>query len=150
MITMIILGAHVFGYALTLTQTTQSFVAAVAALGWNRYAILGLILLLKLALGCFLDQVAILLLTVPIMVPLIVKLGFDPLWFGVILVLTAEVGMITPPVGMNAFVVARYTGRPVEEVFAGIWPHFVAHILAIIFFVIFPQLVTWLPLTMNK
>ena len=150
MITMIILGAHVFGYALTLTQTTQSFVAAVAALGWNRYAILGLILLLKLALGCFLDQVAILLLTVPIMVPLLVKLGFDPLWFGVILVLTAEVGMITPPVGMNAFVVARYTGRPVEEVFAGIWPHFVAHILAIIFFVIFPQLVTWLPLTMNK
>jgi tripartite ATP-independent transporter DctM subunit len=149
MITMIILGAHVFGYALTLTRATQVFVETIAALQVSRYAIMALILLLKLALGCFLDQVAILLLTVPIMVPLVKQLGFDPIWFGVILVLTAEVGMITPPVGMNAYVVARYTGRPVDEVFAGIWPHFIAHILAIIFFVIFPGVVLWLPNTMN-
>jgi tripartite ATP-independent transporter DctM subunit len=148
MITMIIVGAHIFGYALTLTQTTQSFVAAIGALPVNRYVIMALILALKLALGCFLDQVAILLLTVPIMVPLIKSLGFDPIWFGVVLVLTAEVGMITPPVGMNCFVVARYTGRPVEEVFAGIWPHFIAHILAIIFFTAFPSVVLWLPTTM--
>jgi C4-dicarboxylate transporter, DctM subunit len=148
MITMIIVGAHVFGYALTLTQSTQSFVAAIGALPVNRYVIMALILALKLALGCFLDQVAILLLTVPIMVPLIKSLGFDPIWFGVVLVLTAEVGMITPPVGMNCFVVARYTGRPVEEVFAGIWPHFIAHILAIIFFTAFPSVVLWLPTTM--
>ena len=149
MITMIIVGAHIFGYALTLTQTTQSFVAAIGALPVNRYVIMALILALKLALGCFLDQVAILLLTVPIMVPLIKSLGFDPIWFGVVLVLTAEVGMITPPVGMNCFVVARYTGRPVEEVFAGIWPHFIAHILAIIFFTAFPSVVLWLPATMG-
>jgi len=150
MITMIILGAHVFGYALTLTQATQSFVATIGALPVNRYVIMALILLLKLALGCFLDQVAILLLTVPIMVPLVKELGFDPVWFGVVLVLTAEVGMVTPPVGMNAYVVVRYTGRPVEEVFAGIWPHFMAHILAIIFFTAFPSVVLWLPSTMIR
>jgi C4-dicarboxylate transporter, DctM subunit len=150
MISMIIVGAHVFGYALTLTQSTQSFVGAIAALHVNRYVIITLILLLKLALGCFLDQVAILLLTVPIMVPVIKELGFDPIWFGVVLVLTAEVGMITPPVGMNCFVVARYTGRPVEEIFAGVWPHFVAHILAIIFFTAFPSVVLWLPTTMHN
>jgi tripartite ATP-independent transporter DctM subunit len=149
MISMIIVGAHVFGYALTLTQATQSFVAAIAGLHVSRYVVISLILLLKLALGCFLDQVAILLLTVPIMVPVIKELGFDPIWFGVVLVLTAEVGMITPPVGMNCFVVARYTGRPVEEIFAGVWPHFVAHILAIIFFTAFPQVVLWLPTTMS-
>jgi tripartite ATP-independent transporter DctM subunit len=149
MITMIILGAHVFGYALTLTRATQVFVETISALPVNRYVVMALILLLKLALGCFLDQVAILLLTVPIMVPLVKQLGFDPIWFGVILVLTAEVGMITPPVGMNCYVVARYTGRPVDEVFAGVWPHFIAHILAIIFFVVFPGVVMWLPNSMN-
>jgi tripartite ATP-independent transporter DctM subunit len=150
MITMIIIGAHVFGYALTLTRTTQDFVDVIGALNVNRYVIIFLVLLLKLALGCFLDQFAILLLTVPIMVPLVVHLGFDPIWFGVVLVLTAEVGMITPPLGMNAFVVARYTGRPVEEVFAGVWPHFVAHILAIVFFTAFPIFVLWLPQTMSR
>lgn len=149
MIVIIIIGAHVFGYALTLTQATQSFIATIASLDLNRYVVLGLILLLKLLLGCFLDQVAILLLTVPIMVPLIVHLGFDPIWFGVILVVTAEVGMVTPPVGMNAFVVAKYTNQPVEDVFAGIWPHFIAHILAIIVLVAFPQIILWLPETMK-
>jgi len=148
MIMMILIGAHVFGYALTLTQTTQKFVAAIAALDANRYVIISLILLLKLVLGFFLDQFAILILTVPIMVPLIITLGFDPIWFGVVLVVTAEVGMITPPVGMNAYVIARYTGRPVEEVFGGVLPHFIAHIFAIILFTAFPMLILWLPSTM--
>ena len=110
--------------------------------------IIALIILLKLVLGFFLDQFAILILTVPIMVPLVVKLGFDPIWFGVILILTAEVGMVTPPVGMNAYVIARYTGRPVEEVFGGVLPHVIAHLLAIVGFTVFPQMILWLPSTM--
>jgi C4-dicarboxylate transporter, DctM subunit len=148
MITTILLGAHVFGYALALTQTTQAFVSAVASLDVNRYIVISLVILLKLILGFFLDQFAILILTVPIMVPLIIKLGFDPIWFGVVLVITAEIGMVTPPVGMNAFVIARYTGRPVEEVFAGVLPHVVAHLIAVVGFVAFPQLILWLPSTM--
>ncbi|MBV8889340.1 MAG: TRAP transporter large permease [Alphaproteobacteria bacterium] len=148
MITTILLGAHIFGYALALTQTTQHFVAAIGGLNANRYVIIALVILLKLCLGFFLDQFAILILTVPIMVPLVVALGFDPIWFGVVLVLTAEVGMVTPPVGMNAFVIARYTGRPVEEVFAGVLPHVIAHLIAIVGFTIFPFLILWLPSTM--
>ena len=75
------------------------------------------------------DQIAILVLTVPIVLPLIKSLGYDPLWFGVIKIVTAEVGMITPPVGLNCFVVARYSGRPVAEVFHGVFPHFIAHLI---------------------
>ncbi len=75
------------------------------------------------------DQIAILVLTVPIVLPLIKSLGYDPLWFGVIKIVTAEVGMITPPVGLNCFVVARYSGRPVSEVFHGVFPHFIAHLI---------------------
>jgi C4-dicarboxylate transporter DctM subunit len=148
MISMIIIGAHLFGYALTLTQSTQGLVNWIGGLGANRYVVIALILLLKLVLGFFMDQLAIQLLTVPIMVPIIVSLGFDPVWFGVMIVLTAEVGMVTPPVGMNAFIVARYTGRPVEEVFWGSAPHVVVHLALIVLFVIFPAIVTWLPGTM--
>jgi C4-dicarboxylate transporter DctM subunit len=148
MVITILIGAHIFGYALALTQTTQGIITWIGGLDANRYMILTLILIFKLSLGFFLDQFAILILTVPIMVPLIIKLGFDPIWFGVVLVLTAEVGMVTPPVGMNAFVISRYTNRPVEEVFAGVLPHVIAHLLAIIGFVIFPGIVLWLPSTM--
>jgi TRAP-type C4-dicarboxylate transport system permease large subunit len=84
-------------------------------------------------------------LTVPIVLPLIKSIGFDPIWFGVIKIVTAEVGMITPPVGLNCFIVARYARRPVGEVFQGTFPHFVAHLIAIAILVAFPEIVLWLP-----
>ncbi|MEO8248534.1 MAG: TRAP transporter large permease subunit, partial [Burkholderiales bacterium] len=91
----------------------------------------------------------ILVLTVPIVLPLIKSLGFDPVWFGVIIIVTAEVGLVTPPVGLNVFVVSRYTGRPLKEVFTGVWPHVVAHLLLLALLVAFPQIILWLPSTMN-
>ena len=91
------------------------------------------------------DQMAILVLTVPIVLPLIVSLGFDPIWFGVIKIVTAEVGLITPPIGLNCFVVARYAQQPVGEVFRGTWPHFLAHLVAIAILVAFPAIILWLP-----
>lgn len=150
MIGMIIVGAHIFSYGLTITQTTQSLVAWAAALPVDRYVIIAIILGIYVVLGLFLDQVAILILTVPILVPVIKALGFDGVWFGIIVILTAEVGMVTPPVGMNVFVVARYTGRPVGEVFAGVTPHVVAHLLLIAFLTIFPGIILWLPSTMSN
>jgi len=149
MILMIILGAHVFGYFFTLTQTTQQIVAAVGAWPVDPWVIMTAIIAIYLVLGCFMDQVAILILTVPVMLPLIKALGFDPVWFGVLVVVTAEVGMVTPPVGLNVFVVARYTGRPLAEVFLGVAPHVAAHLLLIALFCLFPQLVLWLPRTMQ-
>jgi tripartite ATP-independent transporter DctM subunit len=148
MITLIIVGAHVFGYFLTITQKTQQIIQLVTSLDVNRFVIVAIIIAIYIVLGLFMDQVAILVLTVPILLPVVTSLGFDPIWFGIIVILTAEVGMVTPPVGMNCFVVARYTGRPVDEVFAGVFPHVVAHILLIALLAAVPGIILWLPSTM--
>lgn len=145
----IIVGAHVFGYFFTMTQATQSLVAFVTDSGLPNWLLIGFILLLYLILGCFLDQIAILVLTVPILLPVVVGLGHDPIWFGVIVVVMAEIGLVTPPLGLNVFVVSKYSGRPVGEVFAGIGPHVVTHLIAVILMCIFPQIVLWLPSMMR-
>lgn len=149
MIVLIILGAHIFGYFFTLTQSTQDIIQWVSELDVSRWVVMAMILFGYIVLGCVMDQIAILILTVPIVLPLVLSLGFDPVWFGVIVIVTAEVGMVTPPVGLNAFVVARYTGRPLSEIFLGVMPHVFAHILIIALFVAFPQIILWLPSTMR-
>ena len=149
MIAMILFGASIFGYFFTLTQVTQNLVSWVGGLHVAPWVILTIILFGYIVLGSFMDQIAILVLTVPIVLPLIKSLGYDPLWFGVIKIVTAEVGMITPPVGLNCFVVARYSGRPVAEVFHGVFPHFVAHLFAIAILVVWPQIILWLPIKMG-
>ena len=150
MITMILIGASIFGYFFTLTQTTQDLVTWVGTLPTSRWLIVVLILCGYIVLGSFMDQIAILVLTVPIVLPLIKSLGFDPIWFGVIKIVTAEVGMITPPVGLNCFIVARDANRPVGEVFRGTFPHFLAHLFAIAIMVAFPQIILWLPAHMMQ
>jgi TRAP-type C4-dicarboxylate transport system permease large subunit len=95
------------------------------------------------------DQIAILILTVPIVLPVVTALGFDPIWFGVIVVVLAEVGLVTPPLGLNVFVVSKYAGRPLGEIFHGVTPHVIAHIFLVICLCAFPGLVLWLPSTMH-
>jgi tripartite ATP-independent transporter DctM subunit len=150
MIVMILIGASIFGYFFTLTHVTQDLVAWVGALPTSRWVSIVLILCGYIVLGSFMDQLAILVLTVPIVIPLIKTLGFDPIWFGVIKIVTAEVGMITPPVGLNCFIVARYANRPVAEVFHGTFPHFIAHLMAIAILVAFPGIILWLPSHMGN
>jgi tripartite ATP-independent transporter DctM subunit len=150
MIVTILVGASIFGYFFTLTHVTQDLVAWIGALPVSRWIIITLILAGYIVLGSFMDQIAILVLTVPIVLPLIKSLGFDPIWFGVIKIVTAEVGMITPPVGLNCFIVARYAKRPVAEVFHGTFPHFIAHLIAIAILVAFPSIILWLPLQMGR
>jgi tripartite ATP-independent transporter DctM subunit len=149
MIFLIIIGAHVFGYVLTLGQITPGFVAWITGLDVSPYVVMAGIILFYLVLGCFMDQMAILILTVPVMVPAIVGLGFDPVWFGVLVVVAAEVGMITPPLGMNIFVVARYANRPLAEIFRGVMPHVIAHLIVLALLVALPGLVLWLPGTIQ-
>ena len=149
MIVLIILGAKIFGYFFTLTQVTQQLVGALGSADVSRWVIIALILFGYLLLGCVMDQVAILILTVPIVLPVVKALGFDPVWFGVIIIVVAEIGLVTPPVGLNVFVVARYTGRPLGEIFAGVWPHVGAHILLVMLLVAFPQIILFLPDTMR-
>jgi C4-dicarboxylate transporter, DctM subunit len=149
MIFMILVGAHVFGYFFTLTGLTNALVASISGSGIPAWLVMLAIIVLLLILGCFLDQIAILVLTIPVLLPVVKSLGFDPVWFGVIMVITGEVGMVTPPVGLNAFVVARYAKRPLSEVFIGVWPHVVAHILLIAVFLAVPDLILWLPAQMG-
>lgn len=148
MILFIILGAHIFGYFLTLSRATNDLSAWISALQVSATMIMIIILIGYLILGFFMDQIAILILTVPVMLPIVIQLGYDPVWFGVMVVVTAEVGMVTPPMGMNVFVVARYTRRPLGELFRGVMPHVFAHLIVIALLLAFPAIVLWLPSTM--
>ena len=144
---LILARAAVVGNARPLPQTNHGIVHSIAALGVNRYITMALIWLLNLILGCFLDQSAILVLTVPVMVPVIVALGFDPIWFGVFVVLLVEIGAVTPPVGVNCFVVqATSEGRvELEDVFSGLIPYVLAGFVMLILLCLFPQLALFLP-----
>lgn len=145
MIVLIMIGATIFGYYFALTQLTQNLVSWVSTLDVSPWFVISLIVVFYLILGCFMDQTAILILTTPVTVPVVTALGFSPVWFGVLIVVTAEVGMVTPPVGLNAFIVARYTGIPLGTVFKGVMPHVVTHIIAIAILVAFPVITLWLP-----
>jgi tripartite ATP-independent transporter DctM subunit len=149
MVLMVIMAAHVLAYFLVLTNVTEDLIAWVNGLGMPRWGVLMVIYAIFLVLGCFLDLAAILVLTIPIVLPLIKSLGYDPIWFGIVVIVLGEVGLVTPPVGLNVFVVARVTNQPVAEVFKGVTPHVIAHLFAIALLTIFPDLVLWLPNTMR-
>ncbi len=149
MILLIILSAHLFGYVLTLSRVTSGVVDAIAAIPAPPVVIFLAIAVVYLVLGAFMDQLAILALTVPIVLPVVEELGYDPIWFGVMVVLLAEIGLVTPPLGLNVFIVARSTGARVEEVFRGVWPFVVALLLVVLVLTFVPDLVLWLPETMT-
>lgn len=150
MIFMIVIGAHIFGYYLTLTQVTQNLVNFVAGLDVSKWVILLIICLMYLILGCFMDLIAILVLTVPLTYPIMDALGFDLIWYGIIVTLLGEIGLITPPVGLNVFVGASAAKLPVEVGFAGIWRFVVAGLIVLVLLIIFPELATWLPSNMKN
>jgi C4-dicarboxylate transporter DctM subunit len=142
----ILIGALLFGYFLTITQTPQKVTELLTGLGIGKYGVLVLILLMYLVLGCLMDAMAMIILTVPIVFPVIVQLGFDPIWFGVIIVMTVEIGLIHPPVGMNVFVIkSMVPDIDFTTIFKGVLPFVAALIFALIVIVVFPQMATWLP-----
>lgn len=145
MIALVLICAQIFSYFLTLTQTTQSLIQMVGSSGLPDWTILLLIIVIYLALGCLLDLISTLILTVPVVLPIIVALGYDPIWFGIVVIVTAEVGMVTPPVGLNVFVVSKYTNIGVTDVFRGVIPHFYAHLAVIALLCAFPAIIMWLP-----
>lgn len=150
MILLIILAAYLLGYFLTLTRVTQDLVEFVGGLAAPATVIFLLIALIYLVLGAFMDQIAILALTVPIVLPVVEELGYDPIWFGVMAVLLAEIGLVTPPLGLNVFVVARATGRPAEQIFRAVVPYIVAMLLVLLLFLAFPEIVLFVPETMGS
>jgi C4-dicarboxylate transporter, DctM subunit len=142
----ILIGALIFGYFLTITQTPQKVTAFFTGLGLDRYEILVIVMLLYLALGCVMDAMAMIILTIPVIFPVITALGFDPIWFGVIIVMTVELGLIHPPVGMNVFVIKSVIKDVrISTIFYGVIPFVVTDILRLAVLIAFPILATWLP-----
>ncbi|MBK1783935.1 TRAP transporter large permease [Prauserella cavernicola] len=148
MILMIILGAHILGYFITSTRVTPAVVDWVGSLNVAPIVVIIVLAIGYVILGFFLDQIAILALTVPVVLPLIIELGYDPIWFGVLMVLLAEIGLVTPPLGLNVFVVARTAKRPVSEVFWGAAPFALAVAAVAALLIAFPEIVLWIPDTM--
>jgi TRAP-type C4-dicarboxylate transport system permease large subunit len=148
MVLAIIAGSAVFSIFLTMTGVTQELIAFIQSAGFSRYAVLLAVLILLIGLGFFLDQLAILVLVLPLAFPLMTSLEFDPIWFGVIFVKTAEIGFITPPMGLNAYVVSGATGVPTARVFKGIWPFVMMEFALLALLVAVPELATWLPANM--
>ena len=142
----ILIGALIFGYFLTITQVPQKLTVFLTGLGLGPYGVLVLILLMYLVLGCIMDAMAMIILTVPIVFPVIQALGFDPVWFGVVIVMTVELGLIHPPVGMNVFVIKSVI-RDVKlsTVFYGVMPFVLTDIVRLAIIISFPILATWLP-----
>lgn len=145
----ILIGAILFGYFLAITQTPQKITAFLISLDIGAYGTLIVIMIFFLLLGCVLDAMAMIILVVPIVFPVILQLGFDPIWFGVIIVMTVELGLITPPVGMNVFVINSIArNQKLPTIFRGVLPFVVVDILRLAILIAFPLLVLWLPQTM--
>ncbi|MBN9013973.1 MAG: TRAP transporter large permease subunit, partial [Rhizobiales bacterium] len=145
----VLIGALCFGYFLTITQTPQHVTEFLTGLGIGRYGVLALILLMYLVLGCLMDAMAMIILTVPIVFPVVTALGFDPIWFGIIIVMTVELGLIHPPVGMNVFVIKSVIKDvSMSTIFAGVLPFVATDLVRLVLLIAFPVLATWLPMHM--
>lgn len=146
----VLIGALLFGYFLAITQTPQKITSFLITLDLGNYGTLLLILLFFVALGCILDAMAMIILLVPIVFPIITQLGFDPIWFGVIIVMTVELGLITPPVGMNVFVINSIVpDTNLVGIFKGVMPFVLVDILRLALLIAFPAIVLYLPQTMQ-
>lgn len=145
MLFLIILGAMLFGYFLSVTRLPMEFASIVSDWPVNRYIILAFILLITMLLGCIMDSMAIVLLTIPVFFPLIQHLDFNAIWFGILVVRVTEMGLITPPVGLNVYVIKGISGVPIGTIFRGVIPHLIADLLQVIVLVIVPQFTLFLP-----
>ncbi len=149
MIFMIIGGAILFGQVLTINQVPQKIVNLAVQLELDKWTFLIFVNLLLLFLGCFLEVVSIILIVVPIFFPVITRLGIDPVWFGVIFTINMELALITPPVGMNLYVIMGVAKSGLNDVVRGVWPFLLLLVLGLVLIMIFPELSLWLTRYMN-
>ncbi len=143
---LIIIGAHVFGPFLALTHLPETLALQLQAMGLGTYSTLFLILFGYIILGMFFDGLAMLVVTMPVVYPIITGLGFDPIWFGVVVVVVIEMGLITPPVGINVFVVKGVAKDvPMATIFRGVLPFWFAMAVCLGLLILFPQIALFLP-----
>ncbi len=145
----ILIGASIFNIFLGIAGVPAAISNWIVSLPIPPIGIVICMLLLYIPLGMFLDTLGMILLTVPIFFPVIVQLGFDPVWFGVLICMMAELGMVTPPVAINVYIVQGVTKVPMEEIFRGIFPFVIMYLIAIGLIVAFPEISLFLPRTMK-
>ena len=149
MILFIIGAAGVFSFMLSSLFITQSIAASIAELEVNRWVLMGAINLFLLVAGFFLPPVAVILMAAPILLPIVLAAGFDPYWFAVVLTINMEIGLISPPVGLNLYVINGIAPDiPLKTILAGSLPFVLCMVIAIVILCLFPGLATWLPNTL--
>lgn len=145
MIFVMIVGAHIFAYYITLTGIGQNILNAVAASGMPPWSVLLLIIIIFLFLGMFIESIGALLLVLPLGYPLLIGLGYDPIWLGVIVVLLIEIGLVLPPVGMNLYITGELSGIAIKKVLTGSIPFIIVLLVTVLILTVFPQIATFLP-----
>lgn len=145
MIFAIIIGAMIFGYFLAGTKVPQNMIEWVGGLPVPSWVVIAVIVGIYLLLGCFMDQLAIIVLTLPLTFPLVTSLGYDPIWWGIIVTKTSEIGLVTPPLGLNVFVASGAVGARLETAFAGIGRLLTADGFVLLLLLLLPDLSTFLP-----
>ena len=146
MIFAIMIGATLFGFVLTILDAPQALTTAVVEMQASKWLVFIAINILLLFLGCILESVSIIFITLPILFPLITQLGFDPIWFNVVMLLNLELALITPPVGMNLFVLQGISpDSKMTDIIKGVIPFGAAMALEIVILCFFPEVATWLP-----
>ncbi len=146
MLFIIVIGAIFFGYFIAVSRIPTLLAEFVTGLGLSRYVVLLIIFVVYLFLGCIMDGIAMILLTVPIFLPMVEAVGFDAIWFGIVVVLVVEMGLITPPVGLNVYVLSGVAKDvPMATIFRGIIPFLAAMIICFIIIVAFPQIALFIP-----
>jgi len=143
---LIIIGAFVFIPFMSLTELPAQLVTMLTSLPIGDVGVLAVIILTYMFLGMFLESIAMLVLTIPVVIPIAIALNWDLVWFGIIVVIVLEMGMISPPVGINVFIVKSIAPEvPMGQIFRGIWPFWIAMALMVLLLVLFPQIALYLP-----
>jgi C4-dicarboxylate transporter, DctM subunit len=148
MLFMILIGAALFGHVLTKLRIPVQMVELVTAYGVSQLGFLLAVMALVFVLGMFLETISIILITTPVVLPVLAALGISPVWYGVLLMINLELALITPPVGMNLFAIKGITRAPLSDVIAGILPYVMLLVIGLALVLAFPQIALWLPGTM--
>jgi tripartite ATP-independent transporter DctM subunit len=150
MVSFILAGAAFLSTAMGFTGIPRELSAWVGTLGLNKFELLLALTVLFIVLGCFLDGISIVVLTAAVIMPMINQAGIDPIWFGIFIVVVIEMSQITPPVGINLFILQSMTGRNLWQVAVAAFPFFLLLVVATILLILFPEIATWLPDTIRK
>jgi C4-dicarboxylate transporter, DctM subunit len=145
MLLFIMVGAQIMSFSIVTAGIPRGIVAQISSLNVDPGVLFVFICLMYLALGCFMDAISLMLLTLPVVYPVVLALSYDPIWFGIVLVILLEIGLITPPVGMNLFIIQGIAKSPLGSVVRGAYPFVIIMLVMVVFLYLFPGLALWLP-----